>query len=228
MPPVPAGICPCAKAHATKPSACFPSTPVDWSYSDEYNSRYYFKTGLAPQAVGYTQLISPEQLDEYRRLGYNGSEKVGQAGIEKWAEDYLAGKHGGILRVVSPDGQIISTLGQSSPQPADSVYLTIDENMQYYAQQAIEYFRGAIVVMEVDTGRIVAMASSPDFDPNLFDPNNPNNSAADNLLNNTNQPLLNRATQGQYPLGSAFKPITMSAALESGLYLKDTHLRLSI
>ena len=190
--------------------------------SDAYNSRYYFKTGLAPQAVGYTQLISPEQMDQYRRLGYNGSEKVGQAGIEKWAEDYLAGKHGGILRVVDPNGQIISTLGESSPQPADSVYLTIDENMQYYAQQALEFFKGAVVVMEVDTGRVVAMASSPDFDPNLFDPNNPNNSALTDLVNNTNQPLLNRATQGQYPLGSAFKPITTAAALESGLYLKDT------
>jgi penicillin-binding protein 2 len=191
--------------------------------SNEYNSRYYFKTGLAPQAVGYTLLISPEQMDEYRRLGYNGSEKVGQAGIEKWAEDYLAGKHGGILRVVSPDGQPISILGQSSPQPADSVYLTIDENMQNYAQQAIEFFRGAIVVMEVDTGRIVAMASAPDYDPNLFEPNNENNKLGlGQLLNNTNQPLYNRATQGQYPLGSAFKPITMSAALESGLYQKDT------
>ena len=85
----------------------------------KYDSRYYFKTGLAPQAVGYTQLISPEQLNQYRRLGYNGSEKVGQTGIEKWAEDYLAGQHGGTLRVVDPGGQILSTLGQSSPQPAD-------------------------------------------------------------------------------------------------------------
>jgi cell division protein FtsI/penicillin-binding protein 2 len=189
----------------------------------KYESRYYFRTGLAPQAVGYTQLISPTQLDAYRRLGYNGSEKVGQAGIEKWAEDYLAGKHGGILRVVSPDGQPISILGQSSRQPADSVYLTIDQNMQYYAQQAIEYFRGAIVVMEVDTGRIVAMASGPDFDPNLFEPKNENTTLGlGQLLSNGNQPLLNRATQGQFPLGSAFKPITMFAALESGLYLKDT------
>jgi len=188
----------------------------------KYESRYYFKTGLSPQTVGYTLSISPEQLDEYRRLGYNGSEKVGQAGIEKWAEDYLAGQHGGILRVVSPNGQIVSTLGQSSAQPADSVYLTIDQNMQYYAQQAIEYFRGAIVVMEVDTGRIIAMASGPDFDPNLFEPTNTNNIALNQLLNNNNQPLLNRATQGQFPLGSAFKPITTFAALESGLYLKDT------
>ncbi|MBI5950643.1 MAG: hypothetical protein HY865_03200 [Chloroflexi bacterium] len=188
----------------------------------EYESRYYFDNGLAPQAVGYTQLISPEQLNEYRRLGYNGSERVGQTGIERWAEDYLAGKHGGILRVVSPTGQILSTLGQSSRQPADSVYLTIDENMQYYAQQAIEYFNGAIVVMEVDTGRIVAMASGPDYDPNVFDAENPNNLALNQLLADGNQPLLNRATQGQLPLGSAFKTITMFAALESGLYEAGT------
>ena len=188
----------------------------------EYSSRYYFETGLAPQAVGYTLSISPEQLNEYRRLGYRGDEKIGQAGIEKWAEDQLAGRHGGILRVVSPAGQIITTLGQSNPEPASSIYLTIDENLQGYTQRAIEFFRGAIVVMEVDTGRVLAMASAPDFDPNLFEPNNPNNLGLDNLLNDTNQPLLNRATQGQYPLGSVFKIITFSAALESGLYLKDT------
>lgn len=187
-----------------------------------YESRYYFRTGLAPQAVGYTLAISPEQLDEYRRKGYRGSERIGQSGIEAWAEDYLAGKHGGTLRVVNPSGQIIASLGQSNPEPADSVYLTLDSNLQYHAQSAIEYFRGAIVVMEVDTGRILAMASSPDFDPNYFEPNNPNNLGLTNLLNSPSQPLLNRASQGQYPLGSVFKIITFSAALESGLYLKDT------
>ncbi len=185
----------------------------------EYKSRYYFGTGLAPQSVGFTQPISPEQLDAYRRLGYNGSEKVGQAGVEKWAEDYLAGKHGGTLSVVAPDGAITATLGQSNSKPADSVYLTLDSNMQKYAQQAIEFFRGAIVVMEVDTGRIIAIASGPDFDPNAFDPANTPNYGN---LSDFNEPLLNRATQGQYPLGSVFKIITMSAALESGLFTKDT------
>jgi cell division protein FtsI/penicillin-binding protein 2 len=187
-----------------------------------YQSRYYFQTGLAPQAVGFTLSISPEEYDAYRRRGYNGSEKVGQQGIERWAEDYLAGQHGGTLRVVNPSGQIIATLGQTAPQPADSVYLTIDSNLQSYAQAALEFFRGAIVVMEVDTGRVLAMASSPDFDPNYFEPTNPNNIGLGDLLNNQNQPLLNRAAQGQYPLGSVFKIITFSAALESGLYLKDT------
>lgn len=187
-----------------------------------YSSRYYFKTGLAPQAVGFTLSISPEEYDAYRRRGYDGSEKVGQQGIERWAEDYLSGKHGGTLRVVSPTGQIISTLGQTRPEAADSVYLTIDSNLQEYAQTALEFFRGAIVVMEVDTGRVLAMASSPDFDPNYFEPNNPNNIGLGNLLNNQANPTLNRASQGQYPLGSVFKIITMAAGLESGLYVKDS------
>ena len=185
----------------------------------EYKSRYYFGTGIAPQSVGYTLSIFPEQYDAYRRRGYNGSEKVGYAGIEQWAEEYLAGKHGGTLRVIN-GGQPIGTLGQSSnPKPADSVYLTLDGNLQKYAQQSIEFFRGAVVVMEVDTGRILAIASGPDFDPNAFDPANEKNYGA---ISDFNEPLLNRATQGQYPLGSVFKIITMSAALESGLYTKET------
>jgi penicillin-binding protein 2 len=187
-----------------------------------YSSRYYHRSGIAPQTVGYTLAISPEQLTEYRRRGYNGSERIGQSGVERWAEEYLSGQHGGTLRVVAPDGTIIATLGQSRPQPADSVYLTIDNNLQNYAQAAVQFFRGAVVVLEVDTGRVLAMASSPDFDPNYFEPNNPNNIGLGNLLNSPRQPLLNRATQGQYPLGSVFKIIPFAAALESGLYTKDT------
>ncbi|MBK7449426.1 MAG: hypothetical protein IPJ47_08345 [Anaerolineales bacterium] len=195
--------------------------PGGLAYS-EYESRYYNRGGLAPQAVGYTLAISPEQVNEYKRKGYSGSERIGQAGVEQWAEDYLAGQHGGTLRVVSPTGRIIATLGKSDPKPADSVYLTINSNLQFHAQSAVEFFRGAIIVMEMDTGRILAMASGPDFDPNIFDSNNPNNLGLGELLNDSRTPMLNRAAQGQLPLGSVFKIITFSAALESGLYLKDT------
>jgi penicillin-binding protein 2 len=187
-----------------------------------YEARFYHQ-GLASQVVGYTQFISEENLDEYRRLGYRGDERVGSTGIEEWAEDYLSGEHGGSLYIVDPNsGQIVTRLANSDPQPADSVYLTIDSNLQYYAQQAFTGFRGAAVVLERDTGRVLAMVSSPGFDANLFEPQNYNNSLLSELLNDPERPLVNRAAQGQYPLGSVFKVITFSAALESGLFLPET------
>lgn len=189
----------------------------------EYNTRYYFDQGIAPQVTGYTLSISKEELDKYRRLGYRGDEKVGQAGIEKSMESYLSGKHGGTLYVVDANGQPIQKLASSDPQPADSIYLTIDRDLQYYTQQAIAPFTGAAIVIERDTGRVLAMASSPAYDPNLFDPNNFNNQyLLGDLLNRADQPFVNRAAQGELPLGSVFKVITFSAGLESGLYQPQT------
>jgi len=189
-----------------------------------YEARFYHQM-LASQVVGYTQFISEENLDVYRRLGYQGSERVGAAGIEKWGEDFLAGKHGGSLYVADPNsGQVVANIASSEREPADSIYLTIDSNLQYYAQQALTGFRGAVVVLERDTGRVLAMASSPGFDANLFEPENYNNSLLTELLNDPEQPLVNRAAQGQYALGSVFKVITFSAALESGLFLPESTL----
>ena len=79
----------------------------------KYTSRFYFDQGIAPQVVGYTQLISPDQLNAYRRLGYQGNERIGQAGIEKSMEQYLAGKHGGTLYVADANGQLVSKIGAS-------------------------------------------------------------------------------------------------------------------
>lgn len=190
---------------------------------ETYTSRYYFEQGTGSNVVGYTLFISPEDLETYKRLGYQGSERVGQAGIERWAEDYLAGEHGGTLYVVNPAGQIVTNVGESEPQPSQSVYLTLDRNLQYYAEKAIEGFRGAVVVMEVDTGRVLAMATSPGYDSNIFETNNPNSSERlAELYQRVDDPFLNRAAQGQYPLGSVFKIITMAAGMESGLYIPES------
>jgi penicillin-binding protein 2 len=191
--------------------------------TNPYTSRYYANSGSASQTIGYTLSISPENIDAYKRQGYCGNERVGWDGIEKSQEEILAGEHGGTLYIVSPQGQIVSNIAQKESQPASSVYLTLDKNLQNYAEQALGGFTGAVVVIERDTGRVLAMASSPGFDPNLFDPLNRNNAdLLPELLNDPDQPLYNRATQGQYPLGSVFKVITFSAALESGLYLPET------
>ncbi len=212
---------PMCEGNATEAARLLAINPAGLKVAS-YTSRYYANQGFAAPITGYTHPIDPTQVDQYRRLGYRGDERIGQDGIEKWAESYLAGQHGGSLYVVSPDGQIETRLGESAPKPADSVYLTIDSNLQMYAEQVIRPFRGAVVVMERDTGRVLAMASSPGYDPNLFDPNTPNSDLLTTLLNDQNQPFVNRATQGQYPLGSVFKVVTFSAALESGLYLPQT------
>lgn len=194
---------------------------VRWT---KYNTRLY-ESAVAPHAIGYISAIQKEEIDQYVRQGYSPGTRIGRIGIEKWAESYLAGKTGDTVYVVGADGAIISQLGKSDPQPANSVQLTIDEHLQYEAQKAIEGFRGAIVVLERDSGRVLAMASSPGYDPNFFDPNNVNfNNGVTTVVNDPETPLLNRATQGKYPLGSVFKVVTFSAALESHTYTPDTKL----
>lgn len=215
----PISLCEASAQESERIRSVYPSG-LQWT---QYNSRFYFDQGTSSNIVGYTQFISPENLDQYRRLGYRGDERVGSTGIEQWAEDYLAGVHGGTLYVVDPvTGQIVTRVGESAPKPADSVYLTIDDNLQYYAQQAIKGFNGAAVVIEVETGRVLAMASSPGYDANIFEPNNPN--AATLISQLVPGSLLNRAAQGQYPLGSVFKIITMAAGMESGLFVPETTL----
>lgn len=213
--PIP--LCEASPEEAQRMLATSPSG-LAW---DIYTSRYYFKQGAGSNIIGYTQQVPAEQFDEYRRKGYAGDEYVGRVGIEQWAEDYLSGMHGGELYVINPaTGAIVTKVGESAAQPANSVYLTIDRNLQFYAEEAIKGFTGAVVVIERDTGRVLAMASSPDFDSNIFSPGNTN--AAAHFSELREGAFVNRAAQGQYPLGSVFKIITMAAGMESGLFVPES------
>ncbi len=187
-----------------------------------YTSRYYFNGGMAAHITGYVQSIFPEELVEYKRMGYRGDEKVGRTGLEAWGEEVLTGKKGASLYVIRPDGTVETRIGYSDSQLSQSIYATVEQDFQAEVELAINGFRGAIVVLERDTGRVLAMASSPTFDPNLFDPNNYNSGwmLAD-MLNPSENRLLNRAAQSAYPLGSVFKIITMAAALETETFKAD-------
>jgi penicillin-binding protein 2 len=188
-----------------------------------YDTRLYFDGGSAAQSVGYVGVIQEEVVDDYIKLGYQVDDKVGLFGLENWGEEYLAGKRGGALYVVGPEGAVVTKLADSSPEPAKSIFTTLDKDLQAQAQEAIKDFVGAVVVLERDTGRILALVSSPTFNPNGADPNNYNSDYywAD-YLTDTDIPFFNRATQGQYPPGSIFKVITTAAALESTDFSPDT------
>jgi penicillin-binding protein 2 len=193
-------------------------------YLNYYSSRFYYDGGIAPQAVGHLTYISQEDLNQYLRLGYAPNERYGSTGLERRYEDILSGERGASLYVKDPNGQIITMLGEKASTTSQSVTTTIDPRLQYLLQQSLGDYRGAIVVMEVDTGRVLAMVSNPQFDPNLFDINNQNFVYAQNPYVEPGDPVFNRAASGQYPLGSVFKVITMAAALETGVFTEYSEI----
>ncbi len=190
-------------------------------YASEKTGRRYFNV-LAPHVLGY--------------IGYDDDSRVGMAGLEQWGERYLAGVAGGRLTAWTPAGDLFGLIANKDPQPALSLYTTLDRNLQVIVQDAIEEaYRTAektwaptaggasVVVLDVNTGDVLAMASYPSFDPNvLSNPDHPLSGAIDDWLNNPLKPFLNRPTQGQYPPGSVFKVISTIAALESGIFQTDS------
>lgn len=204
----------------------------------EKTGRRYFDL-LAPHVLGYTSQMSPEQVEEYRKLGYQGDEIIGQAGLEKWGEQYLAGTRGGVLSAYTPSGQFFQQIASKNSQPAQSIYTTLDRNLQTMVQDIIQeaYSAGSatwaptaggssVVVLDVNTGAVLAMYSDPYYDPNVLNPFNNHslytNTYIQDLINNPLKPFLNRATQGEYPAGSVFKVVSMSAALGSDLFEPGT------
>jgi penicillin-binding protein 2 len=190
--------------------------------------RYYYGGGIAANVVGYIRPLSKEMLPTYQSLGYSTDDRVGASGLELWGEQYLAGKPGGALDVVAPAGDVVSVLAESKPSPAMDIFTTLDRELQSQMDRTLMgSFAGAAVVLNRNTGEVLAMVTSPSFDSNLFNPQSYNGTtnggeAVSNLLNDPGRPFLNRATQGTYPLGSVFKIVTMAAALESGRYTPDT------
>lgn len=201
------------------------------------STRRYYKD-LAPHLIGYVGQIQPEQQEEYARLGYPTDALIGQEGVEAAYESYLAGKIGATLTIVAPTGEVLRTIASSQSEPGQSIYLTIDRDLQAGVQQAfVEAYDiaaptwaqtspgASAVVMDVRTGEILASASYPGFDVTLFDPDsNAFNREQEitNLNNDTRRPLINRVALAQLPPGSTFKIISMAAGLDSGVFNVNT------
>jgi penicillin-binding protein 2 len=185
--------------------------------SEPYTARFY-EPNTAPNVTGYVTPVFKGEEEAYKRLGYGPNDTVGRLGIESWGQQYLGGRDAATLSILAADGTKISDLAQVNATPASSITLTIDSDFQQQVQAAMDGLPGAAVVMEVNTGRVLAMVSSPGFDANWFDGQNYNR----NLV--AQPDTYNRAAQGKYPLGSVFKIVSMAAALESGAFTKDDTL----
>jgi penicillin-binding protein 2 len=190
---------------------------------NDYSGRFYFDDGIAPHVTGYVGAIQAGDKDEYLRQGFKIDDRVGMSGLEKWGENSLLGQRGATLYVVDPNGITVSQLARVDSKPSQSIYMTIDSDLQLQAQQAISGFSGALVVLERDTGRVLAMVSSPGFDPNAFEFLSFNSyQQTDKIYNDGLSRLYNRATGDGYPLGSVFKIITMATALETGAFTPES------
>jgi penicillin-binding protein 2 len=188
----------------------------------DFRSRFYHDGGIAPHVTGFVLTVPAEELEKYQRLGYTGEEKIGASGLEAWGEQYLAGTHGADLYVKDPQGQVLTKIASVDAQPAQSIYSTINSAYQYRLQQSFGDMVGAIVVMERDTGKVIAMVSNPGYDPNVFIAPYYTSYSIAEITQNPLNPMYNRASQGVYPPGSVFKVITMAAALETGVYQPDS------
>lgn len=183
----------------------------------ERAARAYPQGERAAHVVGYVGPISAEELVSLAEQGYDENDLVGKLGVEQAAEPILAGRKGGRLVVLSPEGQEVKTLADVPARQSRNLHTTLDMALQQVAEDLLGERKGAVVVLEVSTGRVLALASYPRFDPNaMANLLNPQQRLA--IAQQPDHPLVNRATQGVYPCGSVFKIVTMTAALETGLF----------
>ncbi len=185
--------------------------------------RNYQDGPMAAHVLGYLGEIGPRQLRRLRHDGYTLGDEIGHYGLERRWEEVLRGQSGGQQVEVDAVGRRIRVLHEVVDVPGYTVHLTLDRELQQTAFQALEGKQGTIVALDVRSGAVLAMASTPAFDPNAF----ARGIRTDEwraLVNDPMRPLNNRATQGQYPPGSTFKIITAIAGLEEGVLQPDVRV----
>ena len=183
--------------------------------------RNYIGSSMAAHLLGYIGEIGRKQLLTYKEKGYGMGDAIGQFGLERGWEEYLRGQSGGQQVEVDAVGRRVRILHAVEDVPGQSVRLTLDRDLQETAYQALAGKEGAIVALEVHTGAILALVSTPSFDPNVFARGVTTEEWRD-LVGDRLYPLNNRAVQGQYPPGSIFKIVLAIAALEEGAIQPET------
>jgi penicillin-binding protein 2 len=178
--------------------------------------RHYLYGPFASHLIGYLGEIDREELTHKDYTQNRLGDLVGKFGIERRWQKQLNGIRGGQQVEVDAYGRRLRVLFERDAEPGSDVYLTIDKDLQILAEKALEDKAGAIVAMNPMSGEILAMASSPTFDPNDF-VRGMDRKGWESLVSDLRFPLQNRATTGQYPPGSLFKIVVALAGLEEGI-----------
>lgn len=199
--------------------------------------RTYPMGTIGAHVIGYVQGIFPWELKSWHISGLTGSSIVGQSGLEFQYEKYLQGTDGGEEVEVDAYNRPIKVLGTLAPTPGDTLHLTISAGLEKEANRALQADiamqqsvykaqarSGAVIVMNVHTGGILAMTSTPSFNPNWF-AQGMTPQEAQQVFDPKTDPLLNRAISAVYPPGSSFKMATAIAALKSGAISTSTEIQ---
>ncbi len=175
--------------------------------------------------LGYTGRVDEEEYAELKTQGYVPSDRIGKAGVEGWYEAYLRGTAGSKQIEKDALGREISVLGETPAAPGSNLVLSIDLDLQRKVTElTLNAARGgqaAAIVMDVNTGEVLALVSLPMFDNNVFS-GKVDETRFEQYLNDANKPLLNHALAEQYAPGSIFKQITGTAALQEGVASPST------
>jgi len=175
--------------------------------------RYYPLGERAEHVIGYVGRIDEDELRRVDEANYSGTSHIGKVGLERYYEKELHGQVGYQNVEVNVQGRMLRVLDKTPPTPGNDLVLTLDAELQAIAEDAMGEYTGAAIAMDPRTGEVLAMASMPSYDPNLFVHGiSVKDYAA--LRNSDKRPLFNRAISGQYPPGSTAKPFIGLAGLE--------------
>jgi penicillin-binding protein 2 len=178
--------------------------------------RNYPLGSAASHLLGYVGRIDKKDLKNIDNAEYSGSTHIGKSGIEKFYESRLHGKAGYELIEVDAHGKPQLKLDDKAPVAGEDLYLSIDLELQVKAEELLREHNGAVVAIDPRNGEVLAMASMPSFDPNLF-VNGISYANYNTLRDNPDRPLYNRAIQGSYPPGSTIKPMSALSGLSAGV-----------
>ncbi|TKJ47847.1 penicillin-binding protein 2 [Candidatus Aerophobetes bacterium Ae_b3a] len=182
--------------------------------------RSYYYDEMCAHVLGHVGEVNQEELTANSTFGVELGDLVGKMGVEKAYNSYLQGEKGGRQVEVDAHGRTLRVISEKDPLPGDSVYLTIDLEMQEIAAEKLGQRKGVVLIGDYETGEILTLVSHPTFNPNLFSWGVSEDEWS-KLVQDPGDPLENRALRGEYPPASTFKVVVAAAALEDNIIGKE-------